>query len=287
MSKVRNERGIALLQVLLISVIFSIVFLSLSASLNNKIQIARDLQDHAVASTKLNTLESRAYFELLSKAWADTELAKHPNTRIDFFSHHVATQEGTTEVAGMGAFVSVYNVAACRKLLLNAGFPESSIEQLMIRWKMLLQLDGFRSLLSVHSSEIGNRRHPLQLEEELTFLSPDNAEIIKSVLPLLTLYPVKSLYPFGMSKAVLSLYLEPDVADEIVQKRRTGAMPPAVVNRYFTTDEYTTLSVEPGPGVMLNFTAISNDVRLQRRVIITLLPYGESPLEIWEFRKFY
>lgn len=282
-----NQAGIALLQVLFLSIIFSAFMISITTKVNSQLEATETLLNHAAAVVSLNSTEARATYELLTTTWADSLFAKSPLIAGDLFSHKVELASGTAELVSVSSLASIYNFDLIEHLLEGQGYPKEQIDSVMQTWKdaVLTQSDP-RSAIKLPSKDLASRSVGIQYEQELLSLQGLKTEYLLPILPYITIYPVKTAYLAGMPDSILSFYLKEPELSQARKLKQNNALTAEFFRPFVQSSEFFTVSETPGPAFVLNFTATVNGVKLQRRGVYVISPYDGAPVRVWEYKKF-
>lgn len=265
-SMTNNQKGIALLQVLLISSIISILALYFTLTARQQLAVASLASDRVNAVLQLKSAESKVLFELLTKESTESDLYPLPKG-YNFYANPIEVDEYTT--------VEIQDVAG----LLSIQFPDS-----MLLKRTLIRLGSTEETANIYSDSLADWQDSDDLkrlngaEKGDYLLGPRNAEItLKSegalvngmtpelwhvLSPLLTVPRASYFNPMMAPAPILTAFLDSD-AHDILQLRREGRL---------TRSEFSQLTgVYDQEGIILSK---SNIFRLKIKV-----NYGSASLE--------
>jgi general secretion pathway protein K len=273
-------KGIALLQVLLISAIITVLALFLTLTAQQQIAIAQLASDKATAELHLRSTESEVLFNLLTKEEmtenADLVLPDGYNFYNAPFKVGKYTQVRLQDVSGL---ISIHypDELLLHKILNNLGASNSqasTIVDSLLDWQdndNLTRLNGAES----GDYELGPRNRLISSYAELKLIKGMTPDLESELLPLLTVVRPKYFNPLVAPKAILQAYLNRDVSD-ILALRGEGLLTRAEFSQLTGEYEKEGLIFSNSSSYLLTFAVEYNGVRLEKQRRIKLDPYAAS-----------
>lgn len=284
----KRQQGVALLQVLFLSVILTVMLVAMHSKARMNVEGAQQLLDRTNADLQLYSADNKFKLLLLSqsvglKGSSDGRLAWNLyNEPFDFAGVSLQVQD----IAGL---VSLYNPTDLAKLLTHF----SSAEQAQTALAVLADWEDADTEARTGGAEqadypagIEVRNGLLQTEDELQYLQ-GFASLTPDLLPWLVSAPQQFRNPLAMPEPVLTaLYGEP-VARRIQKLRQQVVVDEAQVNMLLMVADPQEYIYLPSGSYRVTFTSVVNNVKLSRRYLIRLSPYLEDPFTYWEYINHY
>jgi general secretion pathway protein K len=284
-----QQRGIALIQVLLLSVLLSVIMMSMNHQARQHIRLAEAVQDYADATMMLHSAEAEILFSMLSNE--PNQLERGSLMDAPDWNFH-----GTPFMV-RGIEVTVQDTSG----LLNASSPNASIlanftqqyagsEALgmsiaaaLADWQDrddIARLDGAEQA-DYASGDV--RNGPLQYSEELLFVQGMTPQLYANIAPLLSFF-TQGVNVNQQPEALWRLYLPANQVQELSRLRRADKLTPELFTSLtaINIDEFNRFGF--GPGYRIGFTVKNADVRLSRELTLRLTPYQREPFDIYEYR---
>jgi general secretion pathway protein K len=283
-----RARGIALVQVLLITGIIGLLMLQLALTAREQVGRAVLVADRIEADMRARSRETAVIYTLLTTPWVHDPKSANPYAAAwNFDGLPVAVDQATITLQDESGLLPVPSTNASRftALLQVLGTERTRAAriaaELLARQGMGTALAPLRSATTAADrSTMG--RYPLQTLDELRQLPDMDESLYRQLEPLLTLYPTRHFNPLTAPLPVLATRLPPSQVAAVLELRRQMRLD--VVSFYAIAgddpDEFTVLT--PGPGVAVDITLDFGAAHAHRHLVAGVQPYAIEPLAIWE-----
>lgn len=292
MQKLLSQRGIALIQVLIISAILSTMLLYIAAETKRQVKLAEELQAKSMALLQLQNAEAEFLFSSLTSLLIQQPSAKTELPKIwNFFNEPIQMTDGTAiQIQDLAGLLSIYHSQQLKFYLTSIGLAEESATKVVAEINQGLQPDSnIPSYLNAHinsKSVVVKRYSGIQLTHELLFIPGITPELWRSLSPLLTTYPAKVVNLLNMPAELLGFYMHGTSLQSVLQNRKIGVLNPKTYHTYIAPGLVENYSTTPGDALRVRFTAQVKDVILQREFVVVLKPRSVIPFTYWEYYKY-
>jgi len=279
------QRGIALLQVLFLSMILSVMLISMHLKAKAALTLAQELTDRAQAELQLYSADAEFKFVVLSQPLT---LQGSENGQLQWNLHDepFAFAGINMQVQDVSGLVNLYNYNDMARLFRYFN-DESTAAQLVGQlqdWQDDDKDAGINGAeQSAYPAEVRVRNQLMQTESEIRFLksmTPAQADLL---LPWLSTAPQSYQNPLVMPDLVLQVMFGKTLADQLTRLRQTNKLDGdmlRVVMGAIHSDDWV---FGPSGSYRVTFTSEVNNVKLSRRYTIRLSPYQEDPFTYWEY----
>lgn len=282
-----NQRGIALIQVLILTVVLTVILLSMNHQAKQHIRLAQAVKQYTNASLELHSVEAETLFNLLTKQSAQgTQSAA--GGQWNFYGQPFAVGDATIRIQDTSGLVNA--VSPSEKLMSRFTEQEAGNTVLgrqfaaaLADWQDTDQTTRPDGAEQAEYSPGMIRNSSIQYLEEWLFVKGMTPELFYKIRPLLTLFS-QGLNINQQPEELWKLSFDQRVANELIQARLAGKLDSALFESLtgITIDEFTRFNT--GPGFRINFTVKKDDVRLARELTVKLLPLQKNPIELYEYR---
>ena len=281
----QSQRGIALLQVLFLSMILSVMLISMHLKAKAALTLAQQLSDRAQAELQLYSADNEFKFVVLSQPLT---LQGSENGQLQWNLHDepFAFAGVNMQVQDVSGLVNLYNYNDMARLFRYFN-DESTAAQLLGQlqdWQDDDKDAGINGAeQSAYPAEVRVRNQLMQTESEIRFLksiTPAQADLL---LPWLSTAPQSYQNPLVMPDLVLQVMFGKTLADQLTRLRQTNKLDGdmlRVVMGAIHSDDWV---FGPSGSYRVTFTSEVNNVKLSRRYTIRLSPYQEDPFTYWEY----
>lgn len=286
-----RHSGIALIQVLFLSVIISVMLLSIVHQSKRHTKLAQYMLDRTQASLQLNSIEAETAFLLLTQLRRANSASPFLLSRTWNF-HGQTVQMGSVEVqlqdiSGLG---SIYNPRLVSFLLAQQGVAEPTLslalQYIADATKTTRELpDSLQPFINL--PDVTSRaRVPMQLIDEIGFFAGLAPAQVAGLRRLLTSYPIPQYNYLTMPPEILSFYLESDILAAVLNSRERGELNGEKFSSITGLSFDESFGINVGRAIRVRFTVSKNDVKLRRQVDFVVDPYAAEPLTHWEYHKY-
>ena len=283
-----RERGIALIQVLLIAGIIGLLMMQLGLTAREQVARAKRLDDRATLELAALSRETALIYTLLTEPWVADPGSANPYAAAWNFSGQPFTVDDVTftlqDESGR-LRVPLYGFSEFAKILAGLGVDRDRAWRLGAQ---LMELQGASAGLAPlgrdpggGSSEPG-RGYPLQDLAELKLLPDMSEDLYLRLRPLLTLYPTPGFNPMTAPPELLRAQLSDSQLRGLTDARGAGELDMLTWMKItgVQPDEMTVFS--PGPALDVSFRIERGDSRIEWRSTIIVRPYQSVPVALWQ-----
>lgn len=278
--RIHRSKGIALLQVLLISAIITVLALYLTLTAQQQISVAQLAADKATAELHLRSTESEALFNLLTREESTDNQELALPDGYNFYN--------TPFKVGKYAQVSLQDVSG----LIDIHYPDETLlsntiknlgfdgNQAAIVVDSLLDWQDSDSLSRLNGAErvdyeLGPRNRLISSYSELKLVKGFTPELWDKLRPLLSSVRAKYFNPMVSPEPILKAYLNRDVSD-VLELRAANKLTRSEFSQLTGEYEKEGLIFSHSNFYLLNITIEYNDVRIEKQRRIKLDPYASS-----------
>ncbi|WP_108947127.1 general secretion pathway protein GspK [Shewanella halifaxensis] len=225
--KIIRQRGIALLQVLLISSIISILALFFTLTARQQLSVATLANDRVNAELLVRTAESKVMFELMTKESATSELYPMPKG-YNFYANPISIDEYTkVEIQDVAGLLSVQypDHTLLTKTLERLGASSDIAVQFTDSLADWQDADDLKRLNGAEKGDypLGPRNATISLKSEAALVKGMTPLLWKQVSPLLTVPRANYFNPMVAPSPILKAFLNSD-AQDILRLREEGRL---------------------------------------------------------------
>jgi general secretion pathway protein K len=283
-----RQRGVALVQVLLVTTIIILLVMQLSLTAAEQVRRAQALQDRSLAALYLHSREVALLYSVLTESLVSGQENSNPYAAswnfhgepfvVDGLQFTLQDQSGLMQFPTSG-------VAEFEKLLPVLGLGTTDARNLAGRLEDWLGVDS-RGNGSGDAMMRGAAGGPVQYFGELKFLTGMDDQLYRQLAELMTLYPTPGFNPLTAPVPLLRMRLSESTLGPVLEARRQGELDQDRLWRIagIGTDETTSPFVGPGIGVQI--AGEYRGVTLRRHVVVGIEPYELQPLMHWSRERF-
>lgn len=288
MAQKHRERGIALIQVLLVTGIIGLLMLQMGLTARDQVARAQALADRAELQLAAQSREAALVFSLLTEPLARNPDSGNPYAaawnfqgepfEVDGIRFRIQDESGRMRLPDQPNDLF-------EQLLLALDVEPTRARRLALD---LMAAQGTTSALP----ELGEEREatpagpaarfPFQDLAQLEQLPGMDRELYRRLKPLLTLYPTPGFNPTTAPAALLRARMTQSQATGVADAREGDGLNDLALWKLtgFQADETTVLA--PGPAVEVSLEMHRGETRLARTTTFVVRPYGAEPLAIWQ-----
>lgn len=284
-----RQRGVALVQVLLVTTIIMLLVMQLSLTAAEQVNRAQALKDRSEAALYLHSREVAMLYTLLTESLLPGQENSNPYAAGWNFHGEPFVVDGLEfalqDQSGLMRF-PISGVSDFEKLLLALGRGSTDARDIAGRlghWIGDPQPDGG---LSGDAMMRGATGDPVQYFGELRFLAGMDEELYQQLAGLMTLYPTPGFNPLTAPAPLLRMQMSESTLDAVIGARRNGELDEERLWRIagIGTDE--TVRPFTGPGIGVRITGEYKGVTLRRHFVVGVDPYVRQPLAPWSRERF-
>lgn len=236
-SLAKNQQGVALIQVLLVSTIITILAISFTYTAREQINTAMAFEQRIKASQLLRTTQSKILFSLLTQSNFSQANELFPLSEPwNFYGKpFTLSQSGQSTIKvilqnNAGLLPQQYiDWPMWRIVLNNLNYTETQVQQLLgeIRDWQDRETDSWvvgNSEATIEEDGYENRNLPIQLPQEIDRFFKDKPENLTIIKKISMHYPMAGLNLMHAPDQLLYLYFTPSEAAELIGKREENQL---------------------------------------------------------------
>ncbi len=289
--RLKQQCGVALIQVLLLSLILSVLFVSIVAAVKSDLADASKIQQRSDALVAMHSLESETLFALLTHDRVmNTRSELDLPGRWNFWGDPLLTEHGEVRLYDTAGLFSLYSDAQMRYLLgLHLQNPDEINKLAMqisalTKPKAVIPAQMMQYVKTSPEPEI--RFSSMQLIDELRFVPGLEPQLYTAIAPFVTTYPLKSVNPAVMPAALMAMYVSEPTLSLILTQRSQGKLTSADFMSLSGLQFENGFNAVPSNVLQLRFTATAIGVKLHRDFVVILTPHETTPFTFWEYNKY-
>jgi general secretion pathway protein K len=284
----RRERGVALVQVLLITGIIGLLMLQLALTAREQVTRATLVADRVEADLRARSREAAVIYSLLTLPWERD--AKSPNPYAvawNFIGEPVVIDEATLTLQDQAGLMPVprVNMGRFEGLLRAIGVDAARAGRIGAE---LLARVGGPTGRGVPGSATGQADpstmgyFPVQTLDELLRLPDMDDALYRTLVPLLTLYPTRNFNPLTAPPQVLAARLPPSQLQVVLDLRSQQRLDMTALAAIAGDDPDDFASPTSGPGVAIDIALAHGTAHAHRHLVVGIEPYELIPVQVWE-----
>tara|TARA_R110002072_G_scaffold245959_3_gene405223 strand:- start:29566 stop:30450 length:885 start_codon:yes stop_codon:yes gene_type:complete len=255
-----NQKGIALIQILLITAILSVFALYLLSTARGQVHIAQSLNDKSSALIELHNARAELLFRLLTEPKQypienqrhDNDIVRQWNFHGQFFNINSHVEVAIQDQAGLLLIENIPTTTGSA-LLVNEGMEQHQANSVVAR---LLDWQDVDSIARLNGQETGYpiRNGKVTYIGELQRIPGVSDSVISALRHSTTLYRYSNFNPLLAPSKLLTAYIGTN-AQQIIDLRNEGTLTPALFKNITRIKETNNDSDED---VTFNFSYVIN-----------------------------
>jgi len=296
-AKTKNQHGVALIQVLLISAIISILAIRFSFTAREQINIARDFEQRIKATQKLKSIQSEIIYTLLTQDKIIQPQNTFPTSESWNFYGKPFLIENNENVNKIKTWVVIQNSQGLLsqqfimsplwyRVFQHMGYDEEQIKHkqgIIKDWQDVDNdswLIGNTEPISLPSGQV-YRNQAIQLPHEIDWLFEGEPEKLNIIKQISSQYNVVGFNLLHAPDLLISLFFEPELAFEIIKRRSQNQLnKQQLITMLGSSYDEELISFFPATRLKITIQVILEDVQLQETIEIKLQPRKPEPVLI-------
>ena len=284
-----RQTGVALVQVLLVTLIIILLVTQLSLTAADQVKRAQALQDRSQASLYLHSREVAVLYSLLTETMLPGQESSNPYAANWNFHGEPFVVDGLQltlqDQSGLMRFPT-YGVSDFEKLLpvLGLGSAEArSLAEHLAQWLGMTLPGGMRPGDAMMRGAAGG---PVQYFGELKYLTGMDDQLYRQLAKLMTLYPTPGFNPLTAPVPLLRMRMPETTLRPLLEARRNNELDQNRLWQVARIGSEETIMPFVGPGVGVRIAGTFRGVSLRRHVVVGVEPYERLPLIPWSRERF-
>jgi len=277
------QKGIALIQVLLLSAILSMMALHFTLSSRQQVNIANDLQDKIQAEVEMRTLESEVLFSLLTLSRNELKKSERQNNPIavnwNFFGKPFKVgSNATVSFQDVNGMLSLYGAAykeQLERLLLQFGLSSQEVKFIVLN---LYHWQGLSTDSNTKNSKV--RGDYLINVAELKSIAGIDNNLYEKLAPLVTTLQNVLFNPMTAPLPLLKVVIPADIAQEVERLRQEGVLTKQRFTELTQIVEDESITFAPGRRQFINMNVKVGHSIVTRHLIVYIRPENQFPI-VW------
>lgn len=282
-----HQRGIALIQVLLVTGIIGLLMLQMGLTAREQVARAQLLADRAELQLAAQSRESALLYSLLTEPLVRNSASENPYAAawnfqgvpftVDGITFHIQDESGRMRVPDQ-------DTTEFERLLLGLGVEPGRADRL---GRELLELQG----AAVSTRALGEPRaavapggglFPMQDLGQLRLLPDMDDELYGRLRPLLTLYPTPGFNPTTAPPELLAPRLTGSELQGLEDARAGGTLDGLTLWKLTGAQADETIVLAPGPGLTVRLEMGLREARTRRVTTFSVRPYETEAVAVWQ-----
>lgn len=228
---ITKQRGVALIQVLLISAIITILAIRFSYTAREQVETANLFEQRIKATQLLKSAQSKVIYRLLTEDDFTRPSEILPNSeRWNFYGKPFSINENVQVVMqDNNGLLSQHNMddPLWDNLLQRIGFNEQQAGQFktqITEWQdETIASNAFSSMQpKTLNNGLPYRNQPIQLPQEINWFFEEYPERLQIIKQVSSHYLRKSFNPLNAPDALITALFDPSVAQQVIEQRNQG-----------------------------------------------------------------
>ena len=285
----RRQRGVALVQVLLVTAIIILLVMQLSLTAAEQVRRAQALQDRSEAALFLHSREVALFYTMLTESLLPSPGSGNPYAASWNFHGEPFVVDGLEitlqDQSGLMRF-SVSGVTAFEKLLTVLGLGLTRAREIaegLAHWLGITLSGGGRPGDAMMR---GGRGDALQYFGELRFLAGMDEPLYGKLAELMTLYPTPGFNPLTAPAALLRMRMPESTFRAVLDARHKGELDRNRLWQLARIGADESILPFTGPGIGVRLEGEYHGIALRRHLVVGVRPYQAQPLALWSRERF-
>ncbi len=284
-----RQRGVALVQVLLVTAIIILLVMQLSLTAAEQVRRAQALQDRSEAALYLHSREVALFYTMLTESLVPSSASGNPYAASWNFHGEPFVVDGLEitlqDRSGLMPF-PVSGVTDFEQLLTVLGLGPTRAREMaenLAHW-LGIRLPG--GGLPGDATMRGGTGDPVQYFGELRFLAGMDEPLYGKLAELMTLYPTRGFNPLTAPAPLLRMRMPESTLRAVLAARRKGELDQNRLWQLARIGADESILPFTGPGIGIRITGEYRGVALRRQLIVGVQPYRAKPLALWSRERF-
>ena len=284
-----RQRGVALVQVLLVTAIIILLVMQLSLTAVDQVSRAQALQDRSEASLYLHSREVALLYTLLTESLVASPGSANPYAASWNFHGEPFVVDGLEITLQDQSGLMGFPVSASTEFeqllkVLGLGLPRArEISEGLANWLGTGRSGGRRPGNAMMRGGTGD---PVQYFGELRLLAGMDEALYGKLSELMTMYPSPGFNPLTAAAPLLRMRMPESTLSSVLAAREAGELDQVRLWNLarIGADEF----VQPyvGPGIGIRVAGEYRGVALRRHLVVGVQPYRAEPLALWSRERF-
>jgi len=283
-----RQRGIALIQVLLVTGIIGLLMLQMGLTAREQVARAQALADRAELQLAAQSREAALLYSLLTEPLARNPESDNPYAAAWSFAGEPFAVDGITfSIQDESGRMRVPDLQSneFERLLLSLGVAPERAHRLA---RELLELQGATARTRALGEDqaagttADGRQYPLQDLSQLRLLQDMDEALYSRLRPLLTLYPTPGFNPTTAPRDLLMSRLSESEVRGLADARAGDTVDSLTLWKLTGQQSDESTVVAPGPGLTVRLEMQLREARTTRVTTFIVRPYQSEAVAVWQ-----
>lgn len=282
------QKGIALIQVLILSTVLSVVLLSMNFQAREHLKLAAAVNQYVDAELQIQSAQAEVVFTMLTSQWSQlstVDINDRDKVRWNFHGKDFDFSGVTLNIQDTSGLINLSS-PDINTLILTAGDKSRglALADAIADWQ---DADDTRRTNGAEQEQYPQgvmvRNAAIQFAEELQLVHGVDKDLYRKLLPEMSFF-TRGINVNQQSDTLIRLYHKSEIAEEIIRLREQNQLRTGDIERLTggEVNEFSRYGI--GPVFRIRFTAKATDVKLSRELTMLFSPYQPTPVELYEFR---
>lgn len=285
----RRQKGVALVQVLLVTTIIILLVMQLSLTAAEQVRRAQALQDRSEAALYLHSREVALLYTLLTESLVPSPGSANPYAASWNFHGEPFVVDGLEitlqDQSGLMPF-PVSGVTDFEELLTVLGLGPTRAREIAAGLAHWLGIAAPGSSRPGDAMMRGGTADPVQYFGELRFLAGMDERLYARLAELMTLYPTPGFNPLTAPAPLLRMQMPESTLGAVLEARRKGELDERRLWQLARIGADEVVLPFVGPGIGIRISGEYRGITLRRHLIVGVEPYKARPLALWSRERF-
>lgn len=290
MKKINKTRGVALIQVLLISSILSIFAIQVNSEIQRQVEVARSYTQSANAIAAIQTAKADILYALYTQPHLPDHLSNDEIVnKWNFYGEPFIYNKVQVSLRPMTAYFAYMQLdySKLSQLLTKMDVEQDQISTIVDSLQDWQDKDDLRRYNGAESAEYlaNNRRPPrndiIQFKQEIQAVNGMTEALWERLEPLLSPLSNASFNPYAANENMLTLLYGEAIAKQVMESRMKNDFTPQKFTQLTGITESEYVDFTTGQYLKLTFSAERNGIQSQENMIIRMRPLSATPYSVW------
>lgn len=284
-----TQRGVALVQVLLLTMVLTVILLSMNYQAKQSIRLASAVAEYNSASLQVHSAEAEVMFEMLTNVWYHLTQS-NSSQEWNFHGEPFLLKGADVEIQDTAGLINVRSpdadlLAKYTELYFGNAEIGTKLAAAIRDWQDPDNIESYRGAEQAdYPAEIRVRNDTIQYMQEIKHIKGMSEPLYQALTNELTLFP-RGVNLNQQPRKIWQLYMQPEQVEELSRQRRNGNLQTELYEAFSgkQIDEFNRFGF--GPAFRIRISVTEDDVVLRRELTVRFTPYQQQPFEIYEYKQ--
>lgn len=283
----KNQKGMALLQVLLLSILLAVVVSAATLGARQQVNLTYQLQQRTEARLQTLSIKNELYFTFLTQPWTADPDSGGIRQSWNFYGKPFQYQGYDITIQDMSGLIFLGSNGAhdLGMLLSTLGLEQEQVDSFSAAYLDWQDSDDLTLPLGAEASDysgpIKPRNSPIQDFSELKFIKNAPLALLPELKRYATLFPRGNFNPIDAPDIVLRAMLPATQADAVVELRNQGKLNAVSLYQLTGISDDLFTSTAPGPGFRIELAKRGEGIHYRYAEEVSFSPSKQTPVSVW------